>query len=75
MMPVMDGPTTIKVLTKINPNVKIIAASGKYQDEHCARIDTAEVDHFLPKPYTTETLLKVLQQVLHPETVASSAQA
>jgi CheY-like chemotaxis protein len=28
MMPVMDGPATIRALMRINPAIKIIAASG-----------------------------------------------
>ena len=28
MMPVMDGPATIQALAQINPEIKIIAASG-----------------------------------------------
>jgi len=28
LMPFMDGPSTIRVLRKMDPNVKIIAASG-----------------------------------------------
>ncbi len=62
-MPVMDGLTTIQVLRKVNPGVCIIAASGLSANTQFA---TLGVKHFLPKPYTAETLLKVLKEVLSP---------
>jgi signal transduction histidine kinase/ActR/RegA family two-component response regulator len=67
MMPIMDGPATIQVLTKINPAVKIIAASGKHPNSQAANLDSTQVQHFLPKPYTAETLLNALQDLLHPQ--------
>jgi PAS domain S-box-containing protein len=60
-MPVMDGLATIQVLRKINPAVRIIAASGLTANSQLARFG---VKHFLPKPYTAETLLKALKEVL-----------
>jgi CheY-like chemotaxis protein len=60
-MPVMDGLATIHVLRKINPEVRIIAASGLSANSQIAGLG---VKHFLPKPYTAETLLKALQEVL-----------
>lgn len=64
MMPVMDGPATIQVLRRINPAVKIIAASGMNVTSMVAKAANAGVRHFLPKPYTSETLLIKLRQVL-----------
>ena len=64
MMPVMDGPATIQVLTKINPEVKIIAASGMNTSERVTKITNGLVKHFLPKPYTAESMLRTLATVL-----------
>ncbi|MEN3942593.1 response regulator [Prosthecobacter sp. SYSU 5D2] len=64
MMPVMDGPTMIPVLMRINPEVRIIAASGLNANGMVARAANAGVKHFIPKPYTAETLLKTLRTVL-----------
>jgi PAS domain S-box-containing protein len=64
MMPVMDGPATIRVLRKLNVNLPIIAASGLSAIDHVAQAASLGVKHFLPKPYTAETLLKILKQVL-----------
>jgi len=65
MMPVMDGPATIQVLMRMNPQICIVAASGMTapgMEEKAAR---AGVKNFIPKPYTAETLLKTLDAVLH----------
>jgi PAS domain S-box-containing protein len=64
MMPGIDGPATIQVLRKMNPKLPIIAASGLSNDGQVAKVMNLGVKHFLPKPYTAETLLKTLRQVL-----------
>ncbi|TDU66456.1 PAS domain S-box-containing protein [Prosthecobacter fusiformis] len=64
MMPVMDGPTMIPVLMRIKPEVRIIAASGLNANGMVAKAANAGVKHFIPKPYTAETLLKTLRSVL-----------
>ena len=64
MMPVMDGPATIKVLRNMNPKVKIIAASGIATNEAVNKAAGQGVKHFVSKPYTAESLLKVLQVAL-----------
>jgi CheY-like chemotaxis protein len=60
-MPIMDDPATIRALTKINPAIKIIASSGRSTRESLADAGTK---YFLTKPYTAETLLRVLRQIL-----------
>jgi len=65
MMPVMDGPATIHALLKINPNLKIIAASGLNANGSVAKAVNAGVRHFLSKPYTADTLLKTLRTILN----------
>jgi len=64
MMPVMDGPETIIGLRKLNAKLPIIAASGLPASDHVAQFASLGVQHFLPKPYTAETMLKVLRQIL-----------
>ena len=63
-MPVMDGPATIIALELMNPSVKIIGSSGHASKEGVAKAVGAGVKHFIPKPYTAERLLKVVEQVL-----------
>ncbi|MGH7791888.1 MAG: response regulator, partial [Thermodesulfobacteriota bacterium] len=64
MMPIMDGPASIKALRKIDPNVKVIAVSGLKDNGKLIEIIGTDVDAFLSKPYTAETLLRTLQQTL-----------
>jgi len=66
-MPVMDGPATIVALKSMNPNLKIIASSGLPSDADVAKAVGAGVKHFVPKPYTTETLLTILAEALREE--------
>ncbi|MFA6962804.1 MAG: ABC transporter substrate-binding protein [Opitutaceae bacterium] len=64
MMPVMDGPAAIAVLTKMNPSVRIVAASGIAANAGVARAASRCVKAFLSKPYTAESLLKTLRSVI-----------
>lgn len=64
MMPVMDGPAAIQVLTRMNPEVRIIAASGLNLNGSVAKAADLGVKHFLPKPYTAQTLLLALQDLM-----------
>jgi CheY-like chemotaxis protein len=59
-MPIMDGPATIIALRSVNPEVKIITSSGHPPG--------AGRERFLPKPYTSETMLKTLAEVLRKDT-------
>jgi PAS domain S-box-containing protein len=64
MMPIMDGPALIQVLQRMNPKMPILAASGLVAEGQVARAARLGIKHFLPKPYTAETLLKNLKQAL-----------
>lgn len=64
IMPTMDGPTTIQVLEKMNPQVKIITVSGFSNSLNCTPSNHPCVKAFLPKPYPTQDLLKILQQII-----------
>ena len=64
MMPIMDGPTLVMTLKAMHPQVRIIASSGMTTNEGVAKVEGAGVRHFVPKPYTTETMLKTIHQEL-----------
>ena len=64
VMPFMDGPATIRALQKMNPRIKIIAASGLTSSSKAGEGALEGVNVFLGKPYTAEKLLKALAQVL-----------
>ena len=63
-MPVMDGPTAIHALLRIQPDVRIIAVSGLASNISVAKAAVAGVKDFLPKPYTAEAVLKLIREVL-----------
>lgn len=63
MMPTMDGPTTIRTLQKLNPQVKIVAVSGLASNTQVASAGNG-VKAFLSKPYTTQELLKTINELL-----------
>lgn len=65
-MPVMDGPATIIALKAMNPDVLIIGSSGQATNGGVAKAVGAGVHHFVPKPYTAETLLRTLRKILGP---------
>lgn len=64
VMPFMDGPATIRALQRMNPNVRIIAASGLGVGHRAGEGPLEGVAVFLNKPYTAEKLLNALAQVL-----------
>jgi PAS domain S-box-containing protein len=64
MMPVMDGLNVIRVLTRINPEIKIVAASGLAKNGSGTREAGGNIKHFLTKPYTADILLKTIRAIL-----------
>ena len=64
VMPFMNGPATIRALQRMNPNVRIIAASGLGTGHRAGEGALEGVSVFLNKPYTAERLLTTLAQVL-----------
>ena len=64
VMPIMDGLSTIRALEKLNPEVKVIAMSGKASGK--LPVDAVELgaQMFLQKPYTIESLLNSIHRVL-----------
>jgi two-component system, cell cycle sensor histidine kinase and response regulator CckA len=65
MMPTMDGATTIRILQKLNPQVKVIAVSGLPQDSiESLTAAPLGIQGFLPKPYTVEELVKAVYDAL-----------
>ena len=64
-MPIMDGPATIIALKAINSKVKIVSSTGLASDGGVAMAKNAGIQYFIPKPYTAETMLNTLHEVLH----------
>ncbi|HXS69218.1 MAG TPA: PAS domain S-box protein [Candidatus Polarisedimenticolia bacterium] len=64
MMPRMDGPTTVRSLRKMNPNLKTIMITGLGEESRVAEAKAAGSDIVLSKPFTAEQLLASLKQLL-----------
>jgi CheY-like chemotaxis protein len=64
LMPYMDGPATIRALRKLDPDLKIIAASGLMDRERVEDSTGTDNITFISKPYTAETLLITIRDVL-----------
>ena len=64
MMPVMDGPTLVRALRSVNPDLKIICVSGLASEHKLAEIDKSQVRSFITKPFTSATLLTNVRRVI-----------
>ncbi|MDB6023454.1 MAG: sensor hybrid histidine kinase [Pedosphaera sp.] len=64
MMPVMDGPTAIRAMRKLQPNLPVIAISGLMAGDkiHEQLGDVGVV--FMPKPFTMEKLLLAVRDAV-----------
>jgi PAS domain S-box-containing protein len=65
LMPMMDGPSTLKALRKLDPGVRVIGMSGYVADEPDQEMDSPfQQLPFLHKPFTTEQMVTRIQEVL-----------
>jgi CheY-like chemotaxis protein len=61
-MPSMDGFSTIPILKKLNPQVKIIACGGSVAYDSLSH--NVDIQAFLQKPFTSEDLLNTLHRTI-----------
>jgi len=73
VMPIMDGPAAIVALKAINADIKIVGSSGAASAGGMVKARDAGVQYFIPKPYTTETMLKTLHEILRKDHPKESA--
>jgi len=73
MMPIMDGPALIAAMRRIEPNVKVITASGRNFKASGLNPSNADGQRFLAKPYSAKDLLCTLSHVLGKKIVGGSA--
>ncbi|MBI3260471.1 MAG: response regulator, partial [Ignavibacteriae bacterium] len=64
MMPIMNGIELIEIVQKINPDARIVAASGLMQGEIASKLAHAKVSGRLSKPFTADKLLAAVHQAL-----------
>ncbi|ARV59543.1 hypothetical protein BZZ01_13695 [Nostocales cyanobacterium HT-58-2] len=63
-MPALDGLSTIRILQKMNPSVKIIAISGLESNREALNAVGTALKAFLSKPYIIRELLTTIKHVL-----------
>jgi PAS domain S-box-containing protein len=63
-MPVIDGHALIAALTRIDPEVRIIAATGNIEAPHQLKIAKTGVKSILAKPYTADDLLRLVANTI-----------
>lgn len=59
-MPDMDGPSMIRALREMDPDIKIIGMSGLMNPDQTAEMEKLDVSSFLPKPFTAEKLMTAI---------------
>jgi len=63
-MPYMDGEALVRALKKLDPDIKVVAMSGITNEGTEAELRRLNVNAFISKPYSAETLLKTLREVI-----------
>ena len=66
-MPYMDGLALIRALRKMDPDVRIVAMSGLFSEGQSNDLKGLNVEAMISKPYSAETLLGKLAELLHPQ--------
>jgi len=64
MMPVVDGMALCRALRKMDPSVRIIAATGSEEESGHQDVETLNIGPLLNKPFTTGALLTRLNETL-----------
>ena len=64
MMPVMDGSALARALRRLDPAVRIVAASGFDASGKATAAAHLGVKHFLAKPYSASVLLKTIRAAI-----------
>jgi two-component system cell cycle sensor histidine kinase/response regulator CckA len=63
VMPAMDGPTMVREVRKLRPEIPVLFMSGYAEEQLRNSID---IDHvaFLPKPFSVQELAEAARKVL-----------
>ncbi|MBX3578007.1 MAG: response regulator [Rhizobiaceae bacterium] len=64
VMPEMDGPTLLRELRKVRPDIKFIFVSGYAEDAFARNLPADAKFGFLPKPFSLKQLATVVKDVL-----------
>jgi CheY-like chemotaxis protein len=63
-LPVMTGTDEFKKLREIDPNVKVIFASGFFEPDIKSELQKDGDNGFIQKPYDPNDILRMIRQVL-----------
>ncbi len=64
VMPQMDGPTLVREMRELDPELKVIFISGYAEDSFRQRLGSGEGIHFLPKPFSLKHLTIKVKDVI-----------
>ena len=64
VMPNMDGPTLVRAVRRLRPDMKIMFMSGYAEEAFRRNDEKAEDLHFLPKPFGLKQLAAKVKEVL-----------
>jgi two-component system cell cycle sensor histidine kinase/response regulator CckA len=64
VMPEMDGPTLLRELRKLQPDIKFIFVSGYAEDAFAKNLPEDAKFDFLPKPFSLKQLATVVKDML-----------
>jgi len=67
VMPEMDGPTLLRELLLLQPNIKFIFVSGYAEDAFAKNLPSEARFGFLPKPFSLKQLATVVKDMLESE--------
>ena len=67
VMPEMDGPTLLRELLLLQPDIKFIFVSGYAEDAFAKNLPTEAKFGFLPKPFSLKQLATVVKDMLEGE--------
>jgi two-component system cell cycle sensor histidine kinase/response regulator CckA len=64
VMPQMDGPTLIRHVREMRPEMKVICISGYAEDRFRQKLGGGDQIHFLPKPFSLKQLASKVKDVI-----------
>src|SRR5690606_22195370 len=67
VMPEMDGPTLLRELLLLQPNIKFIFVAGYAEDAFAKNLPSEARFGFLPKPFSLKQLATVVKDMLESE--------
>jgi two-component system cell cycle sensor histidine kinase/response regulator CckA len=67
VMPEMDGPTLLREVRKIQPDIKFIFVSGYAEDAFAKNLPAEAKFGFLPKPFSLKQLASAVKEMLESE--------